>query len=1086
MAHQTTVAKPSVKSLKWNQIYDDDFDETDIIVKAIKLFLMAYPEAFADEEQNDSYEHEELFIAKRNQYLAVMAELYNIDVTNFEDYIDPIWQYCRKRNYRVVFAVKRFLGRDMARNLSLTVWDANEEDVIGTIMLDHKSEEQQFKCLSLECSFDDMKDMRRHNNIFLISVNAQQWRPSVANNPLNTLMIRFGHIHPEGYQQWFDFGRGVSLIIEITYRVIPIKDEDASNYHLQTLVKMLDRQLRRKIVPKTTRALPVDWSAHNPYTHTYNRTTCMRTEVEPNSSDMYWRQSQDMTLDLFRESFDRGTPRPRVRDAVERQVLYFELQRSLIYGEDIEENNVCLCNEWCSWTAFFHHNPIYRFMLIINGQLFIENHITRSCMYLLAGALYVLNDGIRTPHPRAGYVLSLIYSANQYHQMDWYQIRAHQKLTNLYLDAEPDAIKMVATTYRHLRYDTAAHHLCQQFDDNPLADICVQNLINYYKVIESLHHFVGQWIEFVNPLHYDDWRLEFNAISRAQVGVFLHSSYTKLLDTTRWTDPERGLNVLRVHARDKLFGSDAEYLDFYPKSDDEKLIKQIRICGLGSPDNVINMSVMVTRFIHCFISVYKFFARIEKHFTIVEHQSAKIDVNDYCIRFDQDFVARFRPEPQTKFIVSERDMNDSELPVHMQPNIAVFYTLKLYSFGWFIQNRCIKARSQVIFINVLNQRYFIADSFHFIFNHAVIEETLRNSINYSLFEIEDKVSVLFNDFYEFWGKPLHEMNNYDINVHPMTMFVGSANLQYYKLYVWSTNGGDARPKLTSIGAQFNVDLIRMYNRNVHIFDDNVIPVVQWLTIIRHYEYGEEVLDVLALYLCRAYCFILIEAVAKLFGLMHGLQNYEHCQDDVAFSMGKPGWLQLFQTIDNLANAFHELRALYINFEDEMERISQTVSESQQSVKQFCKHLYAKLSFEWIGELAGVTDFALNHNLTPDVLDICNDLMLLQLIVGLAFSARLANYLRYTFKIVRENMFTLFNVLSTSNMAHEFERFCLGIVPTRLYLSNPNAVRNARPFATNIWQNYLNNVFADIVILTPHHVALDMDEANRVITQQAAN
>ena len=173
---------------------------------------------------------------------------------------------------------------------------------------------------------------RRENHVFHMTVNATQWEQNTGSEALKSFSIGISHVHPEGYQRWVDFGKGTRLLVEVSFRVRPIEDKDMSNFHLQSIYKMIRRCL--------TVGGPVQWHKHMT---NLNRSTCTRDDVQPNTDQMYWRKSEDRSMTAFREWTESGgtMTKPLPRAVAAHKVPHFDLPKTLTFGEDIEETSVC-------------------------------------------------------------------------------------------------------------------------------------------------------------------------------------------------------------------------------------------------------------------------------------------------------------------------------------------------------------------------------------------------------------------------------------------------------------------------------------------------------------------------------------------------------------------------------------------------------------------------------------------------------------------------------------------------------------------------------------------------------------------------
>ena len=173
------------------------------------------------------------------------------------------------------------------------------------------------------------------------------------------------------------------------------------------------------------------------------------------------------------------TPR---RDAT--TIRFIDMQIGFETNEDFEDR-VCLCSEWCNWNAFFYHNPIYRFLLVRHRQLFITNMSNIPDMYLCVPVLLACQPTPTIQKP----ILQLMYCANEYRKRyyDNFYLKSPNKnqFQQLYMFSPPMALLMNGLTYNKLQNDFNVTQLCHLSDPNPFADICIENLMNYYNVLTS-------------------------------------------------------------------------------------------------------------------------------------------------------------------------------------------------------------------------------------------------------------------------------------------------------------------------------------------------------------------------------------------------------------------------------------------------------------------------------------------------------------------------------------------------------------------------------------------------------------------------
>ena len=332
--------------------------------------------------------------------------------------------------------------------------------------------------------------------------------------------------------------------------------------------------------------------------------------------------------------------------------------------------------------------------------------------------------------PRTGYIIQLIHSANYYRNIFYRTyMMASQDLMNSYVGAHPHPLYLTGVVYNNLKTDIDTVTLCQQLDTNPMADICIKNLLDYYKVYKGMHDFIGQWPVFVDPANQIAWTQEYENNTRVDVKTFVQTCIKHVFEhlvLPNPTDDDNGED-LKISVRDRVFGSDTEYTTYLPKSAEEVEVKLARNRALQRGRNPLNVDVQLDPYIHAFICVYKLFPKLEAILPAIHSERAAQHTSDYYIRFDRAFSQHHNQNPSVKFTVSQQELNSGGLPPDLRPNITVFYTLKLYSFGWTLQKHCITARADLLIYTGRTSLTQIADSFRFVFNNEIIEETVRNA-----------------------------------------------------------------------------------------------------------------------------------------------------------------------------------------------------------------------------------------------------------------------------------------------------------------------------------------------------------------------
>ena len=145
---------------------------------------------------------------------------------------------------------------------------------------------------------------------------------------------------------------------------------EAVRYHLMTINKMIEKRLsRHRITIKTM------GSGHKPFANKY-RVSYIRKRINPATEEAFW-SSRRISTDLMQDIRSVSGSSSQL----DRTVKYNDMQIGFEFNDEFEDK-VCLCSEWCNWNAFFHFNPIYRFILIQSSQMCITNRTNIPELYL--------------------------------------------------------------------------------------------------------------------------------------------------------------------------------------------------------------------------------------------------------------------------------------------------------------------------------------------------------------------------------------------------------------------------------------------------------------------------------------------------------------------------------------------------------------------------------------------------------------------------------------------------------------------------------------------------------------------------------
>ena len=998
-------------------VIKQNYDYRKAFYRSVKVVLISYPEY--SETSPSSYQSIDLFIRE-------MQRLYDVQQID-QNLIDEQNKKMKSEEIMIIVTVKRFRGRDELTNPRIVL---RRQTKSSTYNLDPNKEIQTMNPIRLSLKFDAFKSLRTDPTEQLVfSIEGNTWKHP--QQRLNDLKISICGTNPEGYEQWFDFGRGVELLINIEFRVKNepnITAEEVSNFHLHTIYKMLERRL----LLQTTRP---KWSELGHRMGTFKaKVTHLRSLADPQKNEMFW--TTPPAIDLTRPQ------------RLPKTVKFIDFQTGWKCNEDFEDG-VCLCSEWCNWNAFFYYNPIYRFLLVRHNQLYLEGKTTLPNMYLNVSVML----GCRA-FPGKVPILHLMNNANDY-RMKYYE-NYFLKIPNFkqeYESSIPSGAEMDAISYRILKNELDVIKLCHELDDNPFADICIEALLSYFKVLTDLHTNLGLQTQYVTDQW--EWYEELEKIGRNKYGIYIRQSYVKLMRD----------DYPLIVTYDWLFTTDYEYSSRLAKTDDEIEIKSMRdkVLKRTSIDSPFNIRLVLNNFLNTFASIYKFLLRVEPRLPSA-HTIETLEVMCDCyLKLDEDFEA-YR---QSNILIYQIESIDPQFQA-MQQNFKAFYTLKLYFYLFEIQKHCI---NKMLEKNEEQEDYAnqVCDQFSFIWRHSMVERNYLSAYpEQPLFEISSNFEQSFDDFYNYWGKADHETQP-TVNI---TQNVNSGHFQFERLYYWWRNNGNGKKKFKKIVDQFIECQKNSINCSKTMIEILIMPSI--VVLSNSYRFHVEVFDQLVYYAVKANCSVILSTTSKLFKKMHSLQIQTLVQRNTSYSLCKPGWVPLFRTMHSVLNTIDRLNNKYIIFDDEFERISNTCLQTKQMIKNIYRQFYNKLSMEWIKEIKNTLTRTIRTSDNKTV-----DFIQMLLAVGQAFICAFVDNFRFSFDQHRKTCWSLLNRYANSpgKLSAPQRHFIDCKTVYQAYFCDRNLMRNAMPFQSNPWRQHLAAVIAHMDQLPPDHFQIDLNVAD---------
>ena len=1027
-------------------VFDHYYDPLVLLRHSLKVFLLSYPDML----DNTVLMNSPAYLERRFEFIQTIYDLYDVALpVNPQEYIDVYQntlQECLQQNMIILFTFKKVYGRTRAQSIRLFCSNSTTLAPADPLFveLDMTRDEQISKVAMINSTFADIGQMKIHNNLLGITMEGIGWQPDVVNEPSIPFQIEMNRIHGEGYQQWHDFGRGVRVLIEITFKAFPLdlNTPNEKDFHLYTLYRMLWK--RANLYQPGT----VNWSEHKTKTAFVNFD---RPAVIADTAIEFWRGVGATPL----------------------HVHHFDLQRGYASGLDMEER-VCLCNEWCNWTSFFAHNPIYRFIIVQNSQMCLIYQFNIPDLYVLAAAMVLRNRNL----PMTGVVLPLLRSADRYRHHNFSQIISpNQNFMFTYYQCYPDVDNVVGVVYNYIRYQLPVAQYCHQLVTEPTAEVCVKNLIGYYTVLSNLHQRCSYNPNFVKINRRKRWAKEIEKIQHHHLGDFFKKTYEAIFNRN-----------LAQMSSDCLLDSDIEYERFVPKNDEERYMQHMRERALLSkPENEqlnpathnpLNLRFYVRTFTETFIWVYKFFIQIEPMFPTPRRSQALETVWEYCLALDDDLRAFHNgltvQEQNSLFVALDHDFLDHGMDTLMASRLKFLYTLKLYSFGFIIQRHCIRIRDKVLNFDIddgFSKQSQFTDVLEFIADYIAIEQTVRAvpNNNFRLFHVEkNRLQTLFLMFYGtngFYGKPDYENHN---ESNPFFEFGLSALTFYNKLWVWIREGGNLRLRFLEIVDHYCFQFVQTIEQCQQLYYSVIEPSIHWLS--NSFTHYIETMDLLMLYLIRGLCYCFIVNVFALFHVLIMELDCPHlCRFMRGFSMCKPGWVPFIETMKYVLTLLDNNRTAYLIYDDELERINETFDDTKVMIKNIYKHFYYRLSSNWSTELTLITGEIIGGGLDAQTQDRLAHMMEAQLMFGLAFTCKFNAQFRSTFHILRAKIRQDFAYCTGNEPCLQRFQLCGPVI--QQYYADIAAIAQAEPPNCPLWQQHMHHVSSNFRTLQPQDVNL---------------
>ena len=1037
MASQTpaTVANQLFRDYTTDQLVDHNFDREEASIKALRIFLVSFGE----------YQRfcPQLYNQKFDEYLTAIKELYgvpNIDQTIIQNESKSL----ERERIKVTIGVKQFRGQPLTNPRIVIIIGRNQSKPfpLNTNRLIQTDVRQSQTIL-----LDELKNHRRQKTDIVIKLRAD----NLERDKVNVFTIGYHQIPVEGFEDWFQFGEDVRLLIKISFEIY-INDinerRSALDFHLHSIIYMLRQRLN------SFRNQPTVGPTHRPFGRKC-KVSYTRKSREPNEQQVFWSTPMSIenqlnsirsVVDSNEDQYSRG-----IKDLLKSDVKFNDLQIGFGFTDSFNDS-VCLCSEWCNWNAFFHYNPIYRFLLVQNNQLFLSSRTNVTDMYLFATTFCAYEAGLNlepnqdlplTP------VLRLMSCADNYRQLLYQKFYlTKEEFRDEYDVSYPDPQLMNGLTYNLLRNDVRIADLWLQTDVNPFSNICIENICNFYRLYSSLHLWCSTRTTLVDTFNIKKWFKELDQTSRKKYRNYLKLGYNQRI---AW----------KIPSYDSLFTEDYEYLHLSCDPNIKSIRNQVIKKGLN--DNPLNTVVICNDLLSTLMSVHKFIKIVENSLPLANTFPSCADVFVTYKTLDADFNG-FAKDLKIDFKFDENMIQQKNLE-QMRQNLTLFFTLKHYSIASGLQTEFITSLNRVKRVLKTKTRpEQTSIEFNFIWRTTLFEYKLRKDFpDLYLFEINPNIEKSFVEFYDnFWGKANHEVNQ--TTQYPAN--ISSGFHEYQRLYFWWRNEGNNRLVFRRVVDSLRTGFEDIVNRSQYIYDSYILPTNR--DICQTYDYHLEVTEVLIQYLVKTDCYMILSSIAVFLKKVHSLQIPLLVRRKVCFCMSKPGWVPIFRTMRTALHNVGEIETLYIDFDDEFNRISTIISNTKQMIRNIYRDFYRKLIADWVTEINKMAEL---KNLYTN----SEDFVIIHLAVGLSFLVAFVDDFRSASRFYRKFLMSVLEF--TSEEPHQMLLNNYDVICTE-YQTHPQVIQTAMPLLWPLWQQEIPSVdFKDWDQMDGQQLDIDLNAAD---------
>jgi hypothetical protein len=511
-----STALPALSLLRPNDFINTAYDKRQALKRAIKVFQLSYVGILnMDLDKHKKFSH---------AYKQEMFEIYgfaNMSTNDIDLVYKEVDEELRGEIIEIKVGILRAEGIDELTNPTVLVNSRLPKTRSGfKIAIKKQNEKQTENPFKGFTSFQELRKIRLQNKSIQINFET---KPQMSN--FRSFELTYREIHAEGFEDWFDFGNDVELLIKVSISAIGMNPNEAIDFHMHSILYVIQSRLR------------VYQSYRNPInlrhqtSGAYRKTTAIRKRVDPNTESAFWSTPIALALEVQDE---QPMEYFRRRLHFSRNAFPSDLQIENEFFDEVSEENFCICNEWCNWNAFFYYNPIIRFLMVGHNRIYMRNKTNIPDLYECI-TTYLLRATItRTP------LQSLLNSAHEYSQRNYLRSKSDANYKAIYraIVHKPQPLvllsdELIGQTYLMLRRDVRPALIRLETDINLFLDSSIENIHQFYKVFNDLHIRVAEISSYVDPNYTNLWFMESNYMSHKWYNTYIQLCYERGLDITK-------------------------------------------------------------------------------------------------------------------------------------------------------------------------------------------------------------------------------------------------------------------------------------------------------------------------------------------------------------------------------------------------------------------------------------------------------------------------------------------------------------------------------------------------------------------------